>query len=530
MNPRFHHFYHLYADGDWGRPLAEHLNALDRIGVPFRVTCGVVGSAKNRAEAIGCLPGSWELVEFDDGFEDRTLNLIKERLSDIPVLYAHTKGAGFPLEVSDAWRACMTRQVVGKWRTNLQALASHDIVGAHWLTPEEWFEVESPFFGGNYWWATAAHLRSLPPLEMRDRFSAERWIGTMPARVLNLVAGWPGQTCQQHEPGLPDPLDVYAFEDGGACGYYRVRLPFEWLNRAGHLMTHTDYTQNDHPLMAGARIVVGQRIGGQDIDTLWYNLRKSGVKLVWETDDDLWSMDESNPARLQITEMTRYWMESALRNAHLVTTTVPHLAEAMRQFNPNVTVIPNAIDPALLTTERKRADRLTIGWAGGSSHHDDFRSVVGALRAVSDHRGDVDFHSVGVDYGKDFGLFRNRYTPWRESMLDYYSGVDFDIGIAPLLDTPFTRSKSPIKAIEYNALGIPVIASNTGPYRDYVIDGVNGFLCNTEQEWTDRLNLLISDAGLRESMSEQSRRVARLHTIDQTAPLWEAAFRTLEAS
>jgi glycosyltransferase involved in cell wall biosynthesis len=325
-----------------------------------------------------------------------------------------------------------------------------------------------------------------------------------------------------------EPLKIYAFQDGSACGYYRVRLPFEWLAKNGHEVTHTDYHQTEHPSMAGYPIVMGERIGGQEIDTLWYNLKQSGVKLVWETDDDLWNLDESNPARLQISDMTRYWMESALGHAHLVTTTVPHLAEQMRRFNPNVMVIPNAVDPALITTERKRAEKLTIGWAGGSSHHEDFQSVIGALRQVTDHRGDIDFHSVGMDYGKDFGLNRNRHTPWRESMLEYYSGIDFDIGIAPLLDTPFTRSKSPIKAIEYNALGIPVIASNNGPYRDYVVDGVNGFLCDTEAEWVDRLNLLIEDTELRESMAVQSRETARLHTIDQTAPLWEAAFRTLE--
>lgn len=527
---KFHHFYHLYADGDWGRPLAEHLNALDRIGVPYRVTCGVVGSPANRADAIGHLPDSWEIVEFDDGFEDRTLSLIKDRLTDVPVMYAHTKGSAFPTEFSDAWRTCMTRQVIGKWRTNLQALRDYDVVGAHWVTPEEWFDVEATFFGGNYWWATADHIRKLGPINLATRFGAERWIGSIPARPLNLVSGFPGFYCGDHEPGLADPLDVYAYEDGGACGYYRVRLPFEWLNRAGHLMTHTDYTKTDHPLMGGARIVLGQRIGGQDIDTLWYNLRKSGVKLVWETDDDLWSMDESNPARLLITDMTRYWMESAIRNAHLVTTTVPHLADAMRQFNPNVVVIPNAIDPALLTTERRRAERLTIGWAGGSSHHDDFQSIIGPLRAATDHRGDIDFHSVGVDYGKDFGLNRNRYTPWRSSMLEYYSGIDFDIGVAPLLDTPFTRSKSPIKAIEYNALGIPVIASNVGPYKEYVVDGVNGFLVDTPAEWTDRLNLLIEDSDLRATMSAAARQHAKAHTIDRTAHLWETAFRNLEAA
>lgn len=530
MTDRFLHAYHVWADGDWGRPVAEHLNALDQITVPFRVVCGVVGSPENRAEAIAVLPDSWEIVEFDEGFEDRTLNLIQERLTDIPVLYAHTKGAGFPLDVSDAWRTCMTRQVVRRWRANLHALGTYDLVGAHWLRPEDWDDITTPIFGGNFWWATAQHLRSLGPVLMPDRFGAEAWVGSVPARVQNLVAGWPGPECVLHEPGLVNPLEVYAFEDGQACGYYRVRLPFEWLNKAGHVMTSTDVTQDDHPPMQGSPIVLGQRFGGQTVDTLWYNLGQTGTKLVWETDDDLWNMDESNPANLMISDMTRYWMESALGNAHLVTTTVPHLADAMRKFNPNVVVIPNAIDPALLTAERRHHEKLTIGWAGGASHHDDFRSIIGPIRAVTDSRGDLSFHSVGVDYGKDFGLAQNRFTPWRASMLEYYSGLDFDIGLAPLLDTAFTRSKSPIKAIEYNALGIPVIASNAGPYKDYVVDGVNGFLCNTEAEWTDRLNLLINDTELRESMSVKAREVARLHTIDQTAPLWEAAFRKLEAA
>jgi glycosyltransferase involved in cell wall biosynthesis len=75
-----------------------------------------------------------------------------------------------------------------------------------------------------------------------------------------------------------------------------------------------------------------------------------------------------------------------------------------------------------------------------------------------------------------------------------------------------------------------VIASDVGPYRDYVIDGVNGFLVDTEAEWIDRLELLIADTDLRTSMGAQAREHAKAYTIDRTAPLWEAAFRTLEAS
>ena len=44
------------------------------------------------------------------------------------------------------------------------------------------------------------------------------------------------------------------------------------------------------------------------------------------------------------------------------------------------------------------------------------------------------------------------------------------------------QSKSAIRAIEYGALGIPVVASDVGPYRDHIVDGVTGYLIRREHE------------------------------------------------
>ena len=41
--------------------------------------------------------------------------------------------------------------------------------------------------------------------------------------------------------------------------------------------------------------------------------------------------------------------------------------------------------------------------------------------------------------------------------------------------------------IEYGIRGIPVAASDFGPYSDYVQDGVTGFLCKTPKDWTEAL-------------------------------------------
>lgn len=112
-------------------------------------------------------------------------------------------------------------------------------------------------------------------------------------------------------------------------------------------------------------------------------------------------------------------------------------------------------------------------------------------------------------------------------MIAYYSSIDFDIGLAPLEDTIFTRSKSYIKALEYSALGIPVIASDVGPYREFVDDGVTGFLVRRESEWIDRIRLLVEDADLRERMGAAAREKARKHTIQAGWGQWEQVFRSV---
>jgi hypothetical protein len=130
------------------------------------------------------------------------------------VLYAHTKGAAAPGPHQDAWRRSMTCALLSELGRNLEALeADYDAVGSHWLTPEE-FPPErryvdgrwttTPYFGGNFWLASASFLRALPEPPLESRHDAEAWIGRgpRPPRALNLVPGWPlERVCRR--PGWP---------------------------------------------------------------------------------------------------------------------------------------------------------------------------------------------------------------------------------------------------------------------------------------------------------------------------------------
>lgn len=321
------------------------------------------------------------------------------------------------------------------------------------------------------------------------------------------------------------PLRVAAVEDGTACGYYRVRLPFEEMRKHGHEMVHA---RTAYEFDESWPILVAQRFGYPGFELEWLKLFRKHT-MVWETDDDLWSVDPVNKraAKLFTPEFLK-GLEFCVRSSRMVTVTNDHLAERMSRFNPNVVVVPNMIDDALPKMQRVRREIPTIGWAGGDSHRRDLARIAGPLHRIV-RTTDAVVHTIGQDFTDTLRLpeGRHRHTGWEAKLIKYYAALDFDIGLAPIEDTEFTRSKSYIKALEYGALGIPVIASDVGPYREYVEDGVTGFLVRKESEWIDRMQLLIGDPELRERMGAAGREKATRHTIAAGWPMWEQAYRQL---
>lgn len=203
-----HHFYHIYADGAWRVPLQEHAEAISKITEPIKVQVGIVGEVQaNRISVMKqVLNLGWDVVTTDErGWEQITLDVIWATALEItgPVLYAHTKGAANCTPVNHAWRRCMTRNTIGMWEDILDALGDPDrdldLVGSHWLTPEAHPEmVQTPYFGGNFWWASHHYLRDLPPPSTESRYHAEAWVGQNEPNIWDLRPGWPGLDCRSH--------------------------------------------------------------------------------------------------------------------------------------------------------------------------------------------------------------------------------------------------------------------------------------------------------------------------------------------
>lgn len=209
---------------------------------------------------------------------------------------------------------------------------------------------------------------------------------------------------------------------------------------------------------------------------------------------------------------------AACRHAALVTVTTPALARAYAAHG-RVRVLPNMVPEWYLTVEHP--DSGDIGWAGVVSVHPNDLQVMGAAVAqlVRDgHR----FVTVGDqrEVQEVLGLPEPPDSSGPLPMELYPHGVAlFGIGIAPLADTRFNRSKSRLKGLEYSALGVPWVGS---PLPDYVAlhrQGC-GLLARRPRDWETKLRRLARDPGLRAELSAAGREVAARNTIEGHAHDW----------
>lgn len=92
---------------------------------------------------------------------------------------------------------------------------------------------------------------------------------------------------------------------------------------------------------------------------------------------------------------------------------------------------------------------------------------------------------------------------------------DFDIGLMPMPDDPWTRGKGGYKLLQYMATGLPVLTSPVGINQQIVEDGCQGFWARTEEEWTARLETLVTDEALRRRMGRAGRqRVEAVYALE----------------
>jgi glycosyltransferase involved in cell wall biosynthesis len=334
-------------------------------------------------------------------------------------------------------------------------------------------------------------------------------------------------------------IAAQAFAPDGS-GYYRMFLPFRHMGQASHHMCGMappgNQWQPSPDDVEDLDVLVVQRPAGRAGVRLLERLT-GHVKLVYETDDDMLRPDRSGLPWL-VDDRMQETIRRCYRLADMVTVSTEYLAEQIRPYNEHVVVLPNHINGELLAQAQEwRAQRpaerpLLVGWQGGTTHLIDMVTVADPLRRVLEAHPAVGMHFAGYDFSPLLRSAQVRvrcsWTNWERDVWAHYKTTSaFDIAIAPLADIDFNRSKSHLKALEAAAMGQPVVAANLEPYRDFVIDGVTGFLVDNEDQFERRLAALVNDAAMREEMGSKAREVAAGWTIQDGWRLWQDAYEAV---
>jgi glycosyltransferase involved in cell wall biosynthesis len=224
------------------------------------------------------------------------------------------------------------------------------------------------------------------------------------------------------------------------------------------------------------------------------------------------------------------------KQSDLITTTTEELAEEFRKINPNVVVLPNLTTASWFPPIPEMVKKeVRIVWQGSASHYEDLFFLHPIICKILKKHDNVKFVFFGdMRFKKLFDACDQSKIEYHNWMcLDAYpyklALLNGDIGVCPLVDNVFNRSKSAIKWMEYSMVGMTTVAANIPPYSKVIENGKTGILCGEdEKEWEDALDRLIKSKTDRWTLASQAKdEVLTNHNLDKKAHLWLNAYESV---
>jgi hypothetical protein len=313
---------------------------------------------------------------------------------------------------------------------------------------------------------------------------------------------------------------AFASPDSGST-QYRVYQPMRELARRGHDVTLKTFDDEVDDRIRVSDVAYFQRYLGGAATRRVQRLKDAGVATVWDIDDDIMSSELMRAGAMHSQRMLAA-IRAMVATADIVTTTRDSLAETYRELGADcVRVVPNYL--ARVSTERLRRphDGVVIGWIAWRDHQEDWRrlGLESTMRRLLDAHPGLRVESVGPI---DLGLPKERYRRTGPLPFDDLPAAiaQFDIGIAPIADVPFNRSRSDIKIKEYAIAGVPWLASAIGPYA--ALGEKQGGRLVPDDRWHEELERLIVQPRARRKLGRRATRWAEKQTLAEKIGMWEA--------
>jgi len=223
-------------------------------------------------------------------------------------------------------------------------------------------------------------------------------------------------------------------------------------------------------------------------------------KLIFDFDDSIWIQNISEANKLFSILKDAGKTKTIIQVADLVFAGNNYLADFARQFNKNVVIVPTTIDTDLYKPVKKYPkEKICIGWSGSVTTIEHMETKIKALAEIRNKYLEKVYFKIIGDGNYYSEVLQSKGLPWIKNT-EVQDMTEFDIGIMPLPDTEWAKGKCGLKGLQYMALGIPTIMSPVGVNSEIIIDNINGFLADSDEEWIEKLSLLIDSFELRQKL------------------------------
>lgn len=206
------------------------------------------------------------------------------------------------------------------------------------------------------------------------------------------------------------------------------------------------------------------------------------------------------------------------------------LVDLCRQWGGKAFYLPTSVVLENYRVDAKRAGpSIVLGWIGNGPHYSkDLLEVLLPVLEDLSKRHSLSLHLVGTlgseALATQFGAVEKLdlhcidSLDWNRPEAMQEALAKFDIGLYPLLPDSFNQYKCGFKALEYQASGLPLVASANRANAAIVEHGVSGFLASSSEEWKQYLSALIENPELRLRMGLAGRkRVEQSYSVETAA-------------
>ncbi len=250
-------------------------------------------------------------------------------------------------------------------------------------------------------------------------------------------------------------------------------------------------------------------------------------KIIYDFDDAIWLPNTTTENTLASSLKWHSKVHDICKWSYKVSCGNAYLYDYARQYNTNVVLIPTTIDTNYHDPDRikilKDEQTITIGWTGTHSTLKYLKSLVPIIKKLESQYSNIRFVVI-ANKKPELPVQTLTFIPWSKEN-EIVDLLKFDIGVMPLENDAWAQGKCGFKALQYMALGIPSLASPIGVNKSIIDHSVNGFLCNTPDEWYAYLCRLIEQPELRHSIGTLGRkRVIESYSVSSNSSRFVSLF------